>query len=448
MIISFSYKYHHTFLFTKTTQSKLIKTSMADDEKTQGGVKAGKGAEGSKDAERAPVGGLELKSVTFDLQVPNLRNGSLANIQQAAVRAGMQALYYWPTIKELPAESAVDAAQHSFRAHNVSLMMGYGESITAAQEVDCRKWAVVLAGVRAGAQAAWRLTVADVTKKEVFNSGMRAVGGRIVMDAEGGTAGPKWAAAQSLTALSQVEMDVLAMCAYMGMAVPILQGASLIMTGHHYIPSTYKQFAGLKRQALGIANKDVEAWVTSLGERFDDLAFHKACHPISPDLKRELAAHKDVALKLSASGHGSVSIRLPAIPSEATGGKAALALVRAASRVIEEMGDKISMEKGVQLMMDLESAARGAPRSEACDKVVKWVQDNERTLAFCAGIVQQIHDMSGSGKNTLLSAYSVKKLMASNPAEVSKGVTYARASNTRTREKMERGEYKLGVTEL
>lgn len=409
------------------------------------GAQTGGGSEGSDGKGKGTqIGGIELKTVKFDLVVPDLRNGALASIQQAAVRAGMQALYYWPTIQDLAAEQAVNAAEHSFRAHVASLQLGKTSGMPAADDAELRKWAVVLAGVRSGAQAAWRIRAGDVTMKEVKGSGMKMDGDRIVMEVSGSTSSAKWAAARSVGEMTQVEMEALAMCAYMGMAVPVLQGASLVATGHHYVPSTYSLFKGLRRQALGSTSRDVQAWVESMGERFDDLAFHKACHPISPDLKRELAVRSDIASKLTASGHGSAAIRLPAIPSEATGGKAAVALVRSAQRVVADMKGSISADEGIQLMKNLEEAGPGAPRSEACDRVVAWVAKHEHVLAFCAGIVQQIHDTTGTGKNTLLSAYSVKKIMAAHPSEVVRGITLARAANTRARELMESGEYVVG----
>jgi len=389
-----------------------------------------------------------MRTIHFDLVVPDLRNGALASIQQAAVRAGMQALYYWPVINNLDPVEAVNAAEHSFRAHVVSLQMGRGAERSASDESEIRKWAVVLAGVRAGAQAAWRIRVGDVTVKECIPSGMAALDGKIVMATEGSTASAKWAGARSVPDMTQVEMDALAMCAYMGMAIPVLQGASLIATGHHYVPTTYRIFQGLKKQALGASGKDVGSWVETMGDRFDDLAFHKACHPVSPDLKREWAVNSEVANKLTASGHGSASLRLPAIPSEASGGKAAIALIRNAEPTIKSMGGSITAHRGIQLMRSLEDASPGAPRSAACDAVVAWVADNAKVLAVCAGITQHLHESSASGKSTLLSAFSVKKLMAAEPSEVAKGVNLARSAGLRDREKMEAGTYVIGALEL
>jgi hypothetical protein len=409
------------------------------------GDDTGNGGESST-AQVPAAGSLDVRTIRFELVVPNLRNGALAEIQQAAVRAGMQALYYWPAISGLGAADAVNAAEHSFRAHVASLTLGRGTAAIA--DADIRKWAVVLAGVRSGAQAAWRLQEGDMTMKEVVSSGMEVMGGRVSTATTGGTASSKWAAARSVEDMSAVEMDALAMCAYMGMAVPVLQGASLVSTGHHYVPTTYGLFAGLKKQALGASSREVSAWVESMGERFDDLAFHKACHPISPDLKRELAIMPETGSKLAASGHGSAAIRLPAIPSEASGGKAAIALVKHADQTIRSMRGSISANTGIRLLKELEEAAPGAPRARACDAVVEWISKNEKVLALCAGIVQQIHESTSTGTNTLLRAYSVKKLVAAHPSEVSRGVNLARSAAMRDRAAMEEGTYEVGNLEL
>lgn len=390
--------------------------------------------------------GVSLSTARFELVVPNLRNGALAEIQQAAVRAGMQPLYNWPGIKGMDPARAVEASEHSFRAHVACLTIGRGTA--AITDADIRKWAIVLAGVRCGAQAAWRLQIGDMTARELVPAGMEVEGDRIRMLSEGSTASAKWAAARSVPEMTQVESDALAMCAYMGMAVPVLQGASLVATGHHYVPTTYGLFEGLKKQGLGTCSAEVKAWVEAMGERFDDLAFHKACHPISPDLKRELAISPDVAMKLAASGHGSAAIRLPAIPSEASGGKAAIALIKHSETTIRAMQGSISAHTGIRLMKDLEEAAPGVQRSRACDAVVAWIAENSRTLAMCAGIVQQIHESTSTGQNTLLRAHSVKKLMAAHPSEVSRGVNLARSAALRDRAAMEEGSYVVGALEL
>jgi hypothetical protein len=387
--------------------------------------------------------GLTLSTATFELIVPDLRNGAIASIEQAALRAGMSSLYHWASVKDMPAGQAVAGVEHIVRAHYAIMMRKQAPDAGDAERAKVRKFAVVLGGVRAGAMAAWRLTSGDMTISECELSGAVVSKGEVMEDAEGGTSGAKWSLMRSMDPLTTTEMLVLAMCAYIGMAVPVLQGASLIATGHHYIPPTYRLFGGLKRQALGSASTEVRTWVEGVGEWFDDLVFHKACHPINPLWKREIAKSQVVKQKLSASGHGSASIRLPAIPSEATGGKAMLALVSSAAPILESRGHKIDASEGIGLMMALESASGSAAEALACDAVVGWITLNEPKLAFLAGVVRQLHETTGVGRNTLLEAYSVKKLISSRATDVNQGVMYARAANSVTRAEMEAGTYKL-----
>jgi hypothetical protein len=241
--------------------------------------------------------------------------------------------------------------------------------------------------------------------------------------------------------VTPIEEGVISLCVYLGMATPVLQGVSLVMTGHHYIPTTYSLFKGLKKQGLGSATADTRAWVDGMGETFDDMAFHKACHPIAPLLKRALARDMDVAQRLRASGHGSAAIRLPAVPSEASGGKAVIALLKSAHDTFAQMGHTISWVTGAELMLALEHAAPGAPEAAACDAIIQWIADNSKHIAFCAGIVTQVHETTGTGRNTILAAYSIKRIIADNPAPVSRGVMYARAASARLRASMESGAY-------
>jgi len=385
--------------------------------------------------------GAAIRPLGFVITIPDLRNGSLVNIQQAAPKASMSALYHWPVVTGLPWTRAVDAVEHIIRACYAQHIHAMGANITDAQSADARKKAIVLGAIRAGAAAAYKIAAQDLTRSELSPSGMLYQGGRIGQSANGGTATGRWTAAQTMAQMDRAEEGVVAMCVYMGMAVPVLQGVSLVMTGHHYIPTTYGLFKGIKKQALGSVTPDVRAWTEALGETFDDMAFHKACHPIAPALKRSLSKSVDVALRLKASGHGSAAIRLPAVPSEASGGKAAIALLRSAAPTLKQMGHSITWSVGEQKMFDLEHAAEGAPEAKACDQVVKWVSDNSDKLAFCAGILQHVHETTGSGKNTILSAYSVKRIVSDSPAAVSQGVMYARAASAKLRTAMESGAF-------
>jgi hypothetical protein len=388
-----------------------------------------------------PVPGVDIQPMPFLISVPDLRNGALINIQQAAPRASMSVLYHWTVIDGLPYERAIDAVEMTIRAVYAQMLHVAGGTVAPAMQTEVRRRAIVLGAVRAGAQASYKLGANDMTIAEMISSGARFHNGRIEQKANGGTSAGRWTAMQGMAGLTDVETQVVGVCAYIGMGVPVLQGVSLVMTGHHYIPTTYNLFGGIKRQALGSTTVEVRNWVEAMGDEFNDMAFHKACHPISPTLKRSLAKSTDVAARLKASGHGSVAIRLPAMPSEASGGKAAVALIRSASTTIAQMGHSVSSDDITTLLLALEAAEEGPQEAARCDEVVLWLARNSSQLAFCAGIVQQVHETTGSGKNTILAAFSVRRIMADNPADVARGMQYARAAATRTRTAMEAGSF-------
>jgi hypothetical protein len=402
---------------------------------------------GSSGRNRTTAGsGIKLAAPTFQIAIPDLRNGSLVNIQQAAPKAAMSGLYHWPIIGALTHEKYIEAIDLIVRAIYAQGLHMLGGSADTAAAADFRKKAMVLAGVRIGAVSAFKLTKQDLVINELAASGMvyDAASDSIGENSSGSTSSARWTAAKSMEDITTTEMDVISACIYMGMAVPVLQGVSLVMTGHHYIPTTYNLFRGLKRQALGQAPKDAATWIEAMGENFDDMAFHKATHSVSFNLKRSLAKDTAVAHRLKASGHGSAAIRLPAVPSEASGGKASIALLGAAAPTLVDMGGSIDYSSGVQLLLDLETATPGTDEALKCDAVVAWVVKNVKVIAMCAGIVAHVHETQGTGKNTILVAYSIKRIMAENPAEVSKGMMLSRAANTRLREAMERGEFTVG----
>lgn len=375
----------------------------------------------------------------FQIAVPDLRNGALVNIQQAAPKASMSVLYHWPIITGATHADQIAIVEYLVRAcYAQALTALSGGTVNAAEQ---KKKAIVLGGVRAGASAAFKLGASDLTQSELVSAGMTYSSGAIGQSAAGTTSSTRWTQASSMEGLSTTEWGVIATCVYMGMAVAPLQGVSLVMTGHHYIPPTYNLFMGLKRQALGTATKEVADWIGALGENFDDMAFHKALHPVSPLLKRQLAKDQSVKARLSASGHGSVAIRLPAVPSEASGGKAVIALLTSAASTAGVFGHQITASTGITLMLNLQNATDAAGEAAATDAIVKWIASNLHSIAFCGGIIQHVHEVSGVGKNTILAAYSIKRIMSDSPASVAAGTAYARAALGKIRDDMTSGKF-------
>lgn len=382
---------------------------------------------------------VRVSPLPFQIAIPDLRNGALVSIQQASPRASMSALYHWPVITGLTHADAVAAVEYVIRAcYAQALQSLAGTTVVTA---EWRAKAIVVGAVRVGAAAAFKLTAADLSPSELVPAGMSFEGGRIGQSANGSTASARWTQAQSMDALTDTEWNVVASCIYMGMAIAPLQGVSLVMTGHHYIPPTYNIFAGLKRQAMGTASKPVTEWVSAMGENFDDMAFHKALHPVNPIFKRSLAKDNDVKMRLAASGHGSASIRLPAIPSEASGAKAVVALIQSASATAKIHGHVFTADTLVGLLVSLQHAADALAEADVSDKIVSWIATNSAGIALCAGIVSHVHEVSGTGTNTILRAYSVKRIMSDNPQSVSSGVVYARSALTKQRDAMAGGTF-------
>lgn len=386
----------------------------------------------------APVGVI-IRPLGFVINIPDLRNGDLSNIQQAAPKSSIDAAYKWAVVESLPAAQAVNAVEYLIRGAYATLVSSAGNTPPEATLSDFRRRAIVLGAVRAGAMAAYNLTARDMTITEVTNSGYMFADGRITQRNGGGTAGGKYTIAQSMQAFDALEVESISMLVYLGMAVPALQGASLVSTGHHFLPTTRNIFAGQKRQSFGLIKEQARALIEAMGDVFDDMAFHKACHPISPPFKRRLAKDPGVAARLQMSGHGAAAIRLPALPSDAAIGKTGIALILAAKPTIEGMGHTASVDIGRTLVKDLEKASEGREERDAIVQIQAWATTHSGQFAFCAGIVQHVHESAGSGRNTLLSAFSVKKLMSEHATEVQKGISYARAAASKLRTALESG---------
>lgn len=390
----------------------------------------------------APVGpGQVIVKLDFMIHVPDLRNGDVDNIQQAAPKASVAREYKWPAIENMPSSKAVECTEYLIRGSYAALLSTRGASITDADKAAARRKAIVLGAVRAGAAAAFSLTKNDFNLQECTTSGYAYDNGRISTGGGNGTATANYAIAASMADLESTEVQVISALVYLGMAVPALQGVSLVASGHHYLPTTRNIFAGTKKQALSLLKDAGRAWVESMGEEFDDMAFHKACHPISPPWKRQISKRSELAPRLIASGHGAAAIRIPAIPSDAQIGKTGIALIRGAIPTIQAMGHHASVLGGLEVMARLEGSPEGKEEREAVTQVQTWAAAHASTFAFCGGIVQAVHEAAGAGRNTLLAAYSVKKAMSEHAAEVNRGVLYARAASQRLRDQLADGTF-------
>jgi hypothetical protein len=387
--------------------------------------------------------GHAIVPLEMTINIPDLKNGDLADITQAAPKASISSQYKWAVVTQLPVAKSVDAVEFVIRGTFAQLCSATTTTLTDAVRAELRKHAIVLGSIRSGAAAAFRLVPGDMNTNECTTSGLEfsTASGRIVASNGTATAGAKYTLAIGMSPLVSTEVAVVGMLVYLGMAVPVLQGISLVTSGHHFLPTTKNQFMGMKRQTLGLGNDASRQWIESMGETFDDLAFHKACHPISPPAKRRWAKMTDVRDRLVASGHGAAAARLPATPSEAAIGKTSIALVVAAAPTIRSMGHTVTTTDGERLLFALERASEGPDERVAIQAIQGWAATHSSSVAFCAGIAQFVHESTAQGRNTLLMAYSVRKLMAEHPTDVQRGQTYARVASDRIREAMREGTF-------
>jgi len=397
-----------------------------------------------------PPVNVNVTVLELTIAVPDLRNGDVQLITQAAPKASIASAYKWCHIEGMDTAWVKDVVDALIRAQFAQVLSAGAANPGAAEVKEARSKAIVLGAVRAGAAAAYRLLPADMNPTEVAGSGSRiaAVNGGWAVTAGAGTAAPKFAVAQSMEPLSAVEVKVVGTLMYLGMAIPVLQGISLVLTGHHYLPTTKNTFAGMKKQALQVGGSEVNAWVEALGDMFDDMAFHKACHPISPPRKRTWAKDSELAARLTASGHGAAAIRLPALPSDAQGGKAALAVIKKAAPVIQGMGHTVSWARCAELVRAVEVAPEGRDELDAVAAIRSWLDVNGAQVAFCAGIVQTLSEAGTGARETTLLAYSIRKILSEHAASSVKGNTYCRAHNTRMRTAAEKGEFADPVINL
>jgi len=385
--------------------------------------------------------GEVITPLDFVIHVPDLRNGDAKNIVQAAPKASIAPEYRWTLIRGLPADRAIDAVEYLIRATYAQIMSTAGGTATDSEKSEMRKKAIIIGGVRAGAIASYKLQAADMNTKECVNGAYSYDNGRITSVMAGSTASVLYPIAQSMQSLSKIEEEAVGMMVFVGMAVPVLQGVSLVSTGHHFLPTTKNVFMGMKRQAMGVVRANTRTWLEGLGDVFDDMAFHKACHPISPPAKRIWAKDAKISTRLHLAGHSAAAIRCPAIPSDAAIGKTAIALAVAAKPTILNMGHDITIVHGPVLMDALSNAAEGLDERKAVEDIQAWAAGIAAQLAFCAGVIQAVHESTGTGRNTLLMAYSVKKLMAEHQQQVQIGQLYARASAQKIRDDLASGTF-------
>lgn len=401
--------------------------------------------------------------IDIRVTVPDLRNGNVEDITQAAPRASIPVAFKWAHIEFLTHDQYVPMVEHVIRAQYAQVLSDAGDAPSEADKARAKLMAIVLGSIRAGAASAFRLTPRDFNVEEVAGTGSSFTAARdavaAVAEAPGipardavpaqaasvhtseGTTSPKHGIATSMAAITDAEVDVVNTLLYLGMSVPAMQGVSLTLTGHHFLPTTKNVFLGMKRQAIQAGGTAVTTWIEARADDFEDWAFHKACHPILPPLKRSWAKSADTGARLVASGHGAAAIRIPALPSDAQAGKAGIAVMVKASAIIRGMGHSITWDDGEARVKKAEAAKEGREERDAVDSIRAWYASHVDSIAFCAGIIRHLSESLGTTRESTLNAFSIRKAMSDGTASVSRGVVYCRAYLARVRDQADKGDF-------
>jgi len=401
--------------------------------------------------------------INIRVTVPDLRNGNVEDITQAAPRASIPVTFKWAHIEGLPHDQYVPMVEAVIRAQYAQVLSEAGDAPSDADKAQAKLRAIVLGSIRAGAASAFKLTPRDFNVEEVSGTGSTFTPARAavaaVEEAPGvpgraavaaapasvntseGTTSPKHGVAVGMAAITDAEVDVINTLLYLGMSVPAMQGVSLTLTGHHFLPTTKNVFLGMKRQSVQAGGTAVTTWIEARADDFDDWAFHKACHPILPPLKRSWAKSAETGARLVASGHGAAAIRIPALPSDAQAGKAGIAVMVKASAIIRGMGHTISWEDGERRVKAAENAREGREERDAVDSIRAWYASHVDSIAFCAGIIRHLSESLGTTRESTLNAFSIRKAMSDGSASVSRGVVYCRAYLARVRDQADKGQF-------
>jgi len=247
---------------------------------------------------------------------------------------------------------------------------------------------------------------------------------------------------------SDDEVSLATWLGVMAPAIPVIQGASIIATGHHCIPPTYPNFLRVEKAVWSSAPSkvgDVLRGRAGLPEDvWIDLAYHKACHPISMGDKQMWAASLEIANRLDAAGLGAATIILPAVPTSANSLRAGIAVIYKARPTLQRAGMTIITIEAEQLNERMEAATTKAERAVVQKDVDKWVAKAKPVIALAAGVVRQQNERAGTSEDSTLRAFSVSRIVNENPGSHAEGRNIASGVADRLRKSIEEGHL-LGV---
>ncbi len=210
-----------------------------------------------------------------------------------------------------------------------------------------RRDALILGGVRAGLASAYSLARTDLDDRET-SEGVAAtvvsVGDRFQVNL---TPDRNAAVREFLNnELTAEEKDLFFTMAKIGMGVAPLVGACILGTGYRFVSTdtdnVNRAFGAMERHVISSASASVQStWNVSV-ERYRDLAFYKAAHPVRDRFLMALARDDALVHILLRANLGPVAIRLPYREPAIRAARAYMAIVRAVQEFCALSGFVIS----------------------------------------------------------------------------------------------------------
>lgn len=369
--------------------------------------------------------------------IPDLRNGDPSTYNVLHVAAGIPARFYY-----LDPAAAVPDPTTDVVTYIRLVAAFYAYRITAADpsaNVEmARAYGLVLSCTRAGMNKAWRVAAGDLEAAQVVTPSVPIWDGSAVGDAR--VTVPAIREHYAAMTGDLVEESLLGGLMRLGFGTYITCGVILVRTeGQHHFVAPHKPISTvLFRQVFG---KDTPPPYGLMMDDFEDIAFHKAPHPISSGAMMSAARSTDNVVRMRQARLAAAAVRLPAqYPPEASASAIAALARKAAStgRVanVAVAVDDIVEECNAVSQGDMRTPAQ---RSAAVDAMAALYERHKEDIAFCAGLLVAACAAASVARPKLLKAKAIERAMQDEFDALTSGQRQMDAALRVEREKSRRG---------
>lgn len=382
-----------------------------------------------------------------ELPTPSLRNGALGDMVAIVPSTAIPIQYHWNMIGGVPDDRVMAYTELNMRLQYAIISAG-----DAGMSADKRRsQAIILGAMRTGLRIYWKIMVADLSPGEVGRAyvSYRAAAPNATPPVQEGvnvtwgtatatTAGAAWAGWDDLSAL---EREVAEAFILLSVAALPTSGWSIVKTGHHFLSqagqSARAGYTAVKKQWFTKMSAAVAAWVRQREEYWEDIAFHKACHPVLMSVAVALASDRNTKLKLESVDFGAAAVRLPATAPQLEYAKMVLALLIKVGGVLTAAGATIDTRALYSEITAVYESADPVERSKHVAAATIMAHSCDASLAVAAGIL--LHITEASTPSTIASSHGFKRLIEDFPAAVTKGSTLSRSLAARERQAIAEG---------